>query len=735
MTEAASALSVVAACHNVAPYLRAAIDSVLAQRTQAAEIVVCDDASTDGSSEILSTYGDVLTVVTHGSRRGAAAAKNTAAQAAHGEFLALLDCDDEFGFGRLDAVTRVLAGDVEPGILTTDAWVANGRDVVGRWYSDAYPLPRQDIRLDILSRNPVFSHVVISRQLFLDHGGFDERVSHASDWEAWIRLVLAGVPVTVINRPLSRYRLHHASTSTDITASLQSRLRFLADVAERSDLSEAEREVLATTRSRFEDDLDREQMRADLLAGKPSARRRAVAVAADPGQPGRSRLLATAAAAWPAAAGRAERRRTATHWRDSGGVLRSNPKAVSARDQRPTARARRPRILLTLPDVPWPQDRGKRVRCGMTLRALADIGDVDVLVLNDDNTPAVPPPGVQPYRMAQVRLQLQPRWRAIGRLAKGLPWQMAAHVWTGAAEVLGRWHETYDVAWFGATDHAVVLRNRIEARTTVVDMDDVETAKWRGYLALPHSHIPDHRLTRLQRRLEVPMWARLERLVGRRADVVVVCSDLDRERLGGSNTVVVPNCLPDPGPVPDPRPRVPGLLVMVANYDQDANRDAAEFLAREVLPLLHRTHPDARVALVGRHGEARLTDLHGLPGVEVVGTVDDPLTEVRRAAVVVAPIRFGGGTRIKVLEAFAAGVPAVGTSLSCEGLAVTPGVDMLVADDAAGLAAACGRLLDDPDLGDALARAARLTYELHYRPVAAETIVADLVADLVSQQT
>nr|WP_240895067.1 glycosyltransferase [Kineococcus siccus] len=257
-------------------------------------------------------------------------------------------------------------------------------------------------------------------------------------------------------------------------------------------------------------------------------------------------------------------------------------------------------------------------------------------------------------------------------------------------------------------------------------MDDVETSKLRGFLALQADAPADGALVRWQRRVELPLWRGVEARVRALADALVVCSDLDRTRIGGTRTHVVPNTYPV---VPQDlsAPRQGATVLVVGTYHYPPNVDAAVHAARRVLPRLREVVPDAELRLVGRGGGELLTDVAGLPGVEVVGDVEDVAPHLRDARVVLVPVRYGGGTRIKVLEAFAHGVPVVTTSLGCEGLGVEAGVHALVADDADGLAAACARVLRDEALAARLSVAARRLHAEHFRPELATQAVAEVL--------
>jgi glycosyltransferase involved in cell wall biosynthesis len=234
-------------------------------------------------------------------------------------------------------------------------------------------------------------------------------------------------------------------------------------------------------------------------------------------------------------------------------------------------------------------------------------------------------------------------------------------------------------------------------------------------------------------RLDERRWRKLFPDLRRRADLLVVCSELDRHRIGG-DAVVLPNGYDAPEPLPPRRrhDRTP-VLGLVGGLDYPPNADAAGFAAREVLPRIRAVRPDAELWLIGHvpssGAAARLADL---PGVRLLGRVDDVSATLADVDVAVAPIRFGGGTRIKILEAFAHRVPVVATTVGCEGLRVRDGESLLVADDAAAFAAACLRLLADRRLGDRLTAEAAAVQAARYRWDATRDTVAGLVAGLVA---
>jgi sugar transferase (PEP-CTERM/EpsH1 system associated) len=219
-------------------------------------------------------------------------------------------------------------------------------------------------------------------------------------------------------------------------------------------------------------------------------------------------------------------------------------------------------------------------------------------------------------------------------------------------------------------------------------------------------------------------WQRLrgyERRTCLVADRVVAVSETDakalRQLVPGLTPAVVPNGVDmafyttpvtpfevQPGPGGDP----PGPgLVFTGKMDFRPNVDAALWFAQEVLPLICDEVPGARFWVVGRDPHPRLAPLASDPGVMLTGAVEDVRPYIAGAAVYVIPLRIGGGTRLKVLEAMAMGKAIVSTALGCEGFDLVPEQELVVADTPAEFATAVLALLRDPARRERLGRAAR----------------------------
>jgi glycosyltransferase involved in cell wall biosynthesis len=124
--------------------------------------------------------------------------------------------------------------------------------------------------------------------------------------------------------------------------------------------------------------------------------------------------------------------------------------------------------------------------------------------------------------------------------------------------------------------------------------------------------------------------------------------------------------------------------------------------------------PGVTLSIVGRAPTPAVQRLAELPGVDVTGRVDDVRDYIGRAAVYVVPIRIGGGTRLKIFEAMGMGKAVVSTTIGAEGLPVTDGADVVIADDAPAFADAVVGLLRDPARRVQLERAARDLVVTHY---------------------
>lgn len=198
----------------------------------------------------------------------------------------------------------------------------------------------------------------------------------------------------------------------------------------------------------------------------------------------------------------------------------------------------------------------------------------------------------------------------------------------------------------------------------------------------------------------------------RDADGVYLCSAADERRLldqaPGVRTAIIPNAAdvehyqPRPvDPPPDGRTVVYfGLLSTIPNID------GVTHFARTIWPRIAAAHPQARWKIIGGRPPPSLLALAG-PRIELTGFVSDLRPHLAAAAAVVVPLRLGGGTRLKIVEAMAMGKAVVSTALGAEGIAAVRGRDILIEDEPGGFADAVSRLLTEPDLAARIGQSAR----------------------------
>jgi polysaccharide biosynthesis protein PslH len=333
--------------------------------------------------------------------------------------------------------------------------------------------------------------------------------------------------------------------------------------------------------------------------------------------------------------------------------------------------------------------------------------------------------------------------------ATGYPRRVVQAVRTGAA--LLRRTPTW-VTWTGSPTFAAAVRAIAEEwRPDIVQiefhvmgqyLDALDASPARTVLrqhevgaAAARDRIRQERgAARVLRVLDWAAWRSYERTLARRVDVTVAFTERDAALMHGLVPEATVARIPLGVELSD-RPTDPagvrraGLL-FVGNFVHPPNVAAATRLADRILPRIRQTLPDTMLTLVGPRPPAALRSREG-EGITVTGEVPDVRPFLDAAAVVVAPLEHGGGMRVKVVEALAAGVALVASPLAVEGLAVTSGDQLIVAETDEQTAAACVMLLADPDGRAALAARASAWAARHLGwagPVAAfEELYASLV--------
>lgn len=367
------------------------------------------------------------------------------------------------------------------------------------------------------------------------------------------------------------------------------------------------------------------------------------------------------------------------------------------------------KILCLTPRLPYPPDRGDRLRAFNVIRRLADEHELHLLSFIAFDAEQERLEALTPFcRSLHVVPLSQRRSAATVALNLWRPLPMQALYYRSAAmqrlvnETLRR--QRFDAAYVHLFRMAPYLV-RHDGLYRVVDLTDVISSEMARSVAYRGA------LSRLIYTLEWPRIRRYEQKVARDFEELWLVSQQDQQLLAdqcpAANIRVVPNGVDLAAFHPTGQPAEPAGLLFTGHMRVFHNVDAATFLAREILPRVRREVPDCTLTLAGADPGPEVQALGALPGVAVAGYVPDLNAALNRATVFVAPLRFAAGVQNKALEAMAAGRPVIATTVVARGLGAEPGRDLLVADDAAGMASQIVALLRNDARRERLGQAGR----------------------------
>lgn len=351
------------------------------------------------------------------------------------------------------------------------------------------------------------------------------------------------------------------------------------------------------------------------------------------------------------------------------------------------------RVLMVTKFAPLPADNGGRQRSLAIARRLAARADV-VLCAYDDG--AVDAEGLRRLGIDVRTVRFAPGPAAVARGLRETRSVSAARFFSRAlrGEILRAAAEAPPDLLQVEYLQMAPLVSGVTAGRSVLDLHNVESSLVASY-ARSRSGPAAAAL-----RLEAAALRALERRTLDGFDRVVVVSEGDRDRLPKrrDDALVCPNGL-DPGP--PLAPATTPTVAFVASMGWAPNVDAAVWLVREVWPKVLERLPDARLLLVGREPADEVRALASA-NVEVSGTVTSVSPYLARARVAVAPLRAGGGSRLKILEALGAGRPVVATTVGADGLEDLVGRGVVVVDDPSTMAATIAMLAGDAVAATAL---------------------------------
>jgi glycosyltransferase involved in cell wall biosynthesis len=364
-----------------------------------------------------------------------------------------------------------------------------------------------------------------------------------------------------------------------------------------------------------------------------------------------------------------------------------------------------PRILYISPF--WPRQSadspgfrlgGSQIRSLSVLRALQQMGSVEVVTLDDESlhNNLIVEPGCTLKVAGSFEVKRRPRQNLIEKVRWALDpnsdYPNGCGVEPQEMPRLLRQIEAFDLVWFFKLRSPDMFLNTSWPRS-VLDIDDVPSTCERVNLQATGG-LSD-RLVALSRWFS---WRRREKLLEERFNVLSVCSEEDKQYLRSmgltSSIHVIPNGFERPLEEPVRNPATPPRIGFIGLFGHFPNRDGIHWFANKCWPDIKRHVPDARLRLVGLGSDGPLKPQG--PDIDGLGWMADPAEEIRTWSLMVVPVRVGGGTRVKIAFGFSQKCPIVSTTFGAHGYAATNGHEMYLADSPEEFGKACLQALRNP---------------------------------------
>lgn len=374
---------------------------------------------------------------------------------------------------------------------------------------------------------------------------------------------------------------------------------------------------------------------------------------------------------------------------------------------------KRPRILFVSPRLPYPLNSGTKIRINHMLRALTEMGDVDLVCYG------VPwefrfieeQPGALPdwwFHLHSALILPFPDWpiadpQHYRHLAMRRPFASSDLFYDSFPTETLLAHTAHmvkhaDLIW---TERLYVARAFLHYRhKTIVDLDDLESAKIGREAEAGNSGYGRYAMKREAVRLAHTERQSIDQFAG-----VAVCSSEDTHHFGAQAELlwVLPNGVDDALIDLPAVAREKNHLVFVGTMNYWPNEQAMLYFCREILPLIRVKVPDVVLSIVGLKPPSSIRGLHDGKQVFVHADVPEVAPYVQRASLSIVPLRVGGGTRLKILESLALGTPVVSTTVGAEGLDLRHGDHLLLADRPENFADSVIQLLSDETYSQKLA--------------------------------
>ena len=381
---------------------------------------------------------------------------------------------------------------------------------------------------------------------------------------------------------------------------------------------------------------------------------------------------------------------------------------------------RRPdlKVLVLDEEIPYPPNAGKRIRTWNLLKRLAQRHTVCLLCYGSSSDPAAAQVQKAGINLCLVEPQTAIRgWRLylrlLGNLFSPYPFSVAKH-YSGRYqrrldELLKQSWNLIHCEW---TPYARFV-SRLNCVPVVVATHNVESQIWSR--RAQHAKNPIAKIFLWTQAWKMRRFERRALLVASSVTAVTADDRTTMRAWGVRNAALVPNGVDIEAYSVAPFTDAHDEILFLGSLDWHPNVDALTYFIEHIFNIIRSTRPSARLRVVGRKpSQALERKISGLAGVDFGGEVGDVRQELDRAAVVVVPLRIGGGSRLKILEALAAGKAVVCTSIGAEGLDVIPGTHLITADDPKEFAVRVLELLESNETRRRLGEEGRMLVEQRY---------------------
>ncbi len=375
---------------------------------------------------------------------------------------------------------------------------------------------------------------------------------------------------------------------------------------------------------------------------------------------------------------------------------------------------KKPKILYVTTALHAAPHGGCMIRTTNICRQLKKYADLTMLAVS----PNLVPESVQfcqqefqPFYKVDLRhYNTYPRWQ--GRFL--LKWHMHNPMTRGTQAskegqmLFQELVQSHDIVWFHTLGAAHPFKfNKLQAKT-VMDMDDLKDCYYQQ-----HAKRISNMRHKWSAKVQAYKWKKHQADALRKFDRIIVCSDDDKTYLGRPEiTCVIPNgyCAPTEKPqwtMPDPK-----RMGFIGLLHYNPNRDGLIWFRDNVWPIIRKQHPDVSLRIIGKLPEPEKY-VEG-ENFEYLGFLEDTTQEMKTWSALVVPITYGGGTRIKILDAFSKRVPVVATSMGAHGIRGNHGQHLLKTDTPSEFAANCIELINKPQKSEKLTQQAWTLFDESY---------------------